>query len=75
MIPKDVQIKEVDFFYDSCIKGMTFFDQDGEVIFQFGVRDQNLLTETVVLEEHEMIVGVAEIFFQGWRVSTLTFNL
>jgi len=33
MMPKDVQIREVDFFYDSYIKGMTFFDQDGEEIF------------------------------------------
>ena len=33
MIPNDIQIKEVDIFYERYIKGMTFFDQDGEEIF------------------------------------------
>ena len=33
MIPNDIQIKEVDTFYERYIKGMTFLDPDGEVIY------------------------------------------
>jgi hypothetical protein len=33
MIPKDVQIKEVDIYFENYIQGMAFFDTDGEEIF------------------------------------------
>ena len=65
MIPKDTQIKEVDIYYDKYIQGMTFFDRDGEEIFQFGAQDQNFKVETIFLQEGEVIIGVSAKLLLG----------
>ena len=64
MIPKDAlnRIRSVDIHYDSsfnCIKGFSFFDKDGALLWKIGRIESLFTKETVVLlGENEMILGV-----------------
>ena len=68
MIPADAlnKIRSVTIHYDNhCIRGFSFFDKDGALLWEIGFIDSDLDWETVVLEENEVVVGVVAKLYQG----------
>ena len=61
MIPKDAlyKIRSVSIRYGDCIFGLHFFDKDGALLWKMGPLCIFAEKETVLLEENEVIVGVA----------------
>ncbi len=60
MIPKDAlnKIRSVTIHYGGCIRGFSFFDKDGALLWEIGLMHSDMDQEKVVLEENEVIVGV-----------------
>ncbi len=59
MIPADAinKIRSVTIYYYSCIRGFSFFDKDGALLWKIGYTNA-ARGRTVQLEENEVIVGV-----------------
>ncbi len=72
MIPTDAlsRIRSVNIRYDSlnCICGFSFFDKDGELLWKIGfLTGEGCSLETVMLAEHEVIVGVVAKPWEGYQ--------
>ncbi len=67
MIPNEAlnKIRSVTIYYYNCIFGFSFFDKDGEELLKIGCTTYGK-KETVVLEENEVIVGVAAKLYDDW---------
>ncbi len=64
MMPADainkIRSVTIDYLSNTCIRGFSFFDKDGALLWKIGDTVVLMLyKETVVLEENEVIVGVA----------------
>ncbi len=77
MIPADAlnMIREVTIYYLGCIGGFEFFDNDGALLWKIGDTDPDdeVETETVLLEENEVIVGVVAKLYSRWQTSYTDF--
>ncbi len=60
MIPEDAlkKIRSVTIHHYNCINGFSFFDKDGELLWEHGDTYPGWNKETVLLAEDEVIVGV-----------------
>ncbi len=67
MIQKDAlnKIRSVTIHYDGYIKGFSFFDKDGAILYKIGYTHSEVNQETELLEENEVIVGVVAKLYPG----------
>ncbi len=71
MIPKKAlnKIRSVTIhihYYSGCIYGFSFFDKDKKLLWEIGGIDPKF-TETVVLAENEVIVGVVAKLHEDYQ--------
>ncbi len=71
MIPADAlnKIRRVTIHYwpNECIYGFSFFDKDGEDLWEIGGTTHGYKKKTVGLAENEVIVGVVAKLYSEWQ--------
>ncbi len=69
MIPADAlnKSRSVTIHYSVIIRGFSFFDKDGALLWKIGLTESWRNVETVQLEENEVIVGVVAKLYPGYQ--------
>ncbi len=69
MIPTDAlnKIRSVTIHYYGHIKGFSFFDKDGSLLWKIGITNPVYKVDTVLLEENEVIIGVVAKLLPGYQ--------
>ncbi len=69
MIPADAlkEIRSVTIYHNGYIHGFSFFDKDGEELWEIGWTDTWHKEETVLLAENEVIVGVVAKLYKHYQ--------
>ena len=71
MLPDDAHkiIRSVRIHSSNCISGFLFFDKDGSIIQEIG-HTNTQTSDTVLLDENEIIVGAVFKYDQSSKVNT-----
>jgi hypothetical protein len=71
MIPSDaikrIRSVKIYYLYNRCICGFSFFDKDGELIWEIGNTGSRCFKETVLLADSEVIVGVVAKLYPDYQ--------
>ncbi len=61
------KIRSVSIHHGGWIRGFSFFDKKGELLFKIGYITASYKVETVLLEENERIIGVVSKLDYGYQ--------